>query len=90
MDYSSIENLSQEQITKLYNDIIENDTNISCTTYWFVTCTNGRSGYFCEDFMSRSRGHCDYLSQSGNPCPEKFNPICTVCGSGRYGYACAQ
>lgn len=46
MSYEIVENLTEEQILKEYNEIIETDNRgilIAGGSNWRVTCTNGRS-----------------------------------------------
>ena len=47
MDFDLIEKLTDEEVTELYNNTLnETDTNNIAGSLWFIRCDNGRSGYY--------------------------------------------
>ncbi len=89
MNYDCIENLSEEEILKLYDDTIEGNFELKEALYFEVRCNNGISGYVNEVYPtrnsprvgSRNTGYAEY---GGNACHSSgFNMVvCRICGYG--------
>ena len=91
MNYTGIENLSENEIYELYNDILEGENFISDGggIVWYVECDNGIRGqspaiWYCNYGVHCRDGRYQYNTY-GN-----YGATTDVCGLGSFGRECAN
>ncbi len=95
MENKIILNLTNEEITELYEEFITKNIIELSSTYWYVACDNGRSGYFYEPNWYSNRGYYDWSCEAGHACGNiccstSAGSRCNVCGPNRCGYSYAN
>lgn len=84
MDFESIEELKSEDVSALYNQIIEGELMFSWAN-WYVDCANGRRGRFIDNQQYACPVGSKYINYNEDcmtTCPKYFNTTCNVCGTG--------
>ena len=95
MNFDEIENLSEENVNEYYDDIL---SIAELYTAWYVSFTNGRTGYFAEagdhywyigwEQYVNDQPRAGYDSYGRAICWSPYNgPLCNICGPFEYGYS---
>ncbi len=84
MNYDIVENLSEDEILELYNDIVENGSELNASDYIEIRCSNGITGYVYEvgKYYAPGSRKFRYVENScGTESNFKF-VVCRICGLG--------
>lgn len=89
MNFEVTNNLTDEEILRLYDDIIEtNNENFVTWTHWYVRCSNGYSGRTPQMWFYENWRCCSNNAYYTGGCQK--DATLNVCGQGVCGIECCD